>query len=129
MPRVIWSNAAQYDLVNVVKHAALIDELHYNAEITLHTVQAINRDEGISGTIMWHRGFTHDQQRQIAAGTLPEKDGPQVWDFFLFYRRRLTGFEVRRVRSTAHVAAWFLQMTTTGYTPPRLEWAPPPLLP
>jgi hypothetical protein len=106
MTRVSWSTAAQYDLVNIVRAPAVIDELRDNAEVTLHYVQTVKEDEGINGKTMWHRGFTHEQQHQIGLGTLPERQGPQVWHFFLFYRqrRRPPGFEVLRVRSLAQVA-------------------------
>ncbi len=106
MARVSWSAAAQYDLVNVVRVPAVIDELRDNAEVTLHSVQGVTDDEGIRGKTMWHRGFTHEQERQIGLGTLPEKDGPQAWDYFLFYQRGgwRHDFEVLSVRSVGQVA-------------------------
>ena len=39
MARVSWSAAAQYDLVNVVRVRAVIEELRDNAEVTLHNVE------------------------------------------------------------------------------------------
>jgi hypothetical protein len=130
MARVSWSAAAQYDLVNVVRVRAVIEELRDNAEVTLHNVETVGRDEGIDGKTktMWHRGFTHEQERQINAGTLPEKQGPQVWDYLLFYRQRgrgwHPGFEVLRVRSDRQVGRRILE-AETGYRP-QLPWPPQP---
>jgi hypothetical protein len=117
MTRVSWSESAVDDLMNVVKVPALMDELRDNAEVTLHDITTASSDEGVEGGTMWHRGFTHEQERQIKEGILPESPDPQVWDFFLIYCRRrwLTpGFEVRRVCSTGEVAGWWMQEHDTG---------------
>lgn len=114
MPRVCWSDEAMDDLLNVVKDPVLIDQLRDNAEITLHRVTTnTSSDEGVEGSTMWHRGFTHDQECQINEGTLPEGPPPNPWDYFLFYQRpwRLgCDFRVVSVVSTRQVAAWYLQM-------------------
>jgi hypothetical protein len=83
-------------------------QLRDNAEVTLHAVRACAA-QGAEDGIVWHRGTTHEQERQIEAeGVLEETDdGAQVWDYFLFYRPRdPAGFEVLAVRSCAQVARW-----------------------
>lgn len=112
MQRVCWSPGAKVDLLNVVKDPVLIDQLTDNAATTLHRVTNTTADEGVEGPTMWHRGFTHDQERQINAGTLPEAPPPQVWDYFLFYQRRgwpKCEFTVMSVRSIKQVADRYLQ--------------------
>ena len=112
MPRVCWSDEAMDDLLNVVKDPVLIDQLRDNAQTTLHQVANTTPDEGVEGPTMWHRGFTHDQERQIDAGTLPEGPPPQVWDYFLFYQRRgwpSCEFTVMSVHSIKQVADRYLQ--------------------
>jgi hypothetical protein len=107
MSRVCWSDEAKDDLLNVVRDPGLIDQLRDNAEATLHPVARITRDEGVMGLTMWHRGFTHDQESKINAGTLPEGPPPQPWDYFLFYKRsgrRGCEFRVVSVVSTSQVA-------------------------
>ena len=113
MARVSWSDGAEDDLVNAVRDPDLIDQLRHNAEVTLHDTQGTlpdDPDEGAADGIMWHRGFTHDQQRCIREGTLPEpeSEGPQVWDFFFFYRPQPWSwrhdFEVLHVRTKYEVA-------------------------
>lgn len=114
MARVCWSDEAMDDLLNVVRDPVLIDQLRDNAETTLHQVTNATRDEGVEGATMWHRGFTHDQERRINEGTLPEGPPPQVWDYFLFYKRPWQPgcqFRVVSVRSTGQVAAWYQQMS------------------
>jgi hypothetical protein len=102
------------DLLYVVKDPVLIDQLRDNAEATLHRVTTnTSSDEGIEGSTMWHRGFTHEQERRINEGTLPEGPPPNPWDYFLFYQRtRRPGcdFRVCSVVSIRQVAAWYLQM-------------------
>jgi hypothetical protein len=119
--RVSWSDRARSDLMNVVKDPALIDQLRDNAEVTLHDVETAAlgegvQDEGVQDGTMWHRGFTHEQERQIKDGQLldSESASPKVWDFFLFYRRPTWAwveFEVLGVRSIGQVASWFQRMT------------------
>jgi hypothetical protein len=59
--------------------------------------------------IMWHRGFTHEQQRALAAGRLTEGDGPHAWDYFLIYQPRfLGGFTVLAVKSKWQIGARYL---------------------
>ena len=75
MPRLSWSRNAENDLLHVVKTPALIEQLRDNATATLHDTQDAcpdDPDEGAASGIMWHRGFTHDQQRQIKEGTLED---------------------------------------------------------
>jgi len=118
MPRVSWSKTAQGDLVEVVKLPDLIDQLKANAEVTLHDVTIVSIDEGVEGETMWHRGFTHEQEHQIKTNSLPEPPGPgpQVWDFYLFYRRRrpMPGYEVIHVRSNGEVAAYWRRQHPHG---------------
>lgn len=112
MSRVCWSDGAMDDLLNIVEDRALVGQLKDNAEITLHRITNPTPDEGVAGPTMWHRGFTHDQERQINEGTLADGPSPQVWDYFLFYqRRRRPGCEFRVVRicSTSQMAARWLQ--------------------
>ncbi len=113
MPRVCWSDEAMNDLLNVVKVPVLIDQLRDNAETTLHRVTNTSSDEGVEGPTMWHRGFTHDQERQINEGTLAEGPPPNPWDYFLIYQRPWRpgcDFRVFSVVSNKQVAAWYLQM-------------------
>jgi hypothetical protein len=113
MPRVCWSDGATDDLLNVVEDRALMEQLRDNAEITLHQITNPTPDEGVKGPTMWHRGFTHDQERQINEGTLPEGAGPQVWDYFLLYqlhRRPGCEFRVVQIWSTSEMAARWLRM-------------------
>jgi hypothetical protein len=109
MPRVCWSDEAKDDLLNVVSDPGLIDQLRDNAETTLHPVMVATADEGVKGRTMWHRGFTHAQERRINAGTLPEEPPPQPWDYFLFYHhpgQQGCEFRVVSVVSTSQMAAW-----------------------
>ena len=115
MPRLDWSDGANRDLRDVVKIPRLITQLKNNAATTLHDTQDAlpdDPDEGAAYGVMWHRGFTHDQQHQIKAGTLPEppsEDGPQVWDFFLYYKPKPWSinydFEVLHVRTKYDIAS------------------------
>jgi hypothetical protein len=108
VPRVCWSEEARVDLVNVVIDSDMIDQLIDNAETTLHQVTVATADEGVKGPTMWHRGFTHDQESQINAGTLPEGPPPQPWDYFFFYQHQGGSgceFTVVSVVSTSQMAA------------------------
>jgi hypothetical protein len=88
MVKLDWTDAARADLKNIVGDRRIMNELIRNASITLHVVTVINTDEGVEEGVMWHRGFTHDQQRAIAEGRLSERAGPQAWDYFLIYEPR-----------------------------------------
>lgn len=115
MGRVSWSDQALVDLERVVEDPAVREQLKRNAEEILRDIplRAVSADEGFEGEIMWHRGITHEQESQAPAGWLSETpEGPQVWDYFLFYRERKRGqgFEVLAVRSTHQVASRWIQM-------------------
>jgi hypothetical protein len=112
-PQVAWTPEAESDLQLVVNAPAVRSELKRNAEATLHEIDAFSggdrRAEGIEGEIMWHRGWTHDQE--LRASWLPEQadDGP--WNYVLFYRRAAgpAEFEVLAVRSRIQIAGriWY----------------------
>jgi hypothetical protein len=119
--RVSWSPEADRDLETAVTDPAMRDVLKRNAEETLHEPEEcgdedrswIDRiaDEGRVGEIMWHRGWTHEQERQTR--WQPEDmadDGP--WNYVLFYRKAVgpTVFEVVAVRSRVQIADRWEQM-------------------
>jgi len=84
------------------------DQIRQHAKATLHHVTACTAHEGAEDGLMWRRAITHEQERQIEAGWLPEADddGAQAWDYFLFYRPLETaGFEVVAVRDTRQLAS------------------------
>ena len=105
--RVSWSDQAEAELEALVPDPAVREQLKRNAEATLHHVVTYTPHEGAEDGIMWHRGITHEQERQIETGSLPEDDdGTQCWDYFLFYRPLdSAGFEVIGLRSTHQIAA------------------------
>jgi hypothetical protein len=105
---VDWSAQAERDLALVVPDPSVRAELRCNAERTLHEIKASagddrRADEGIAGEIMWHRGWTHEQELYW---WLPEQadDGP--WNYVLFYRKAagLAEFVVLAVRSRRQIA-------------------------
>jgi hypothetical protein len=108
VPRVSWTPEAESDLQLVVNEPAVRDQLKHNAEATLHEIEAFSsedrRAEGFEGEIMWHRGWTHEEQRR--ASWLPEQadDGP--WNYVLFYRSAIAPaeFEVLAVRGRVEIA-------------------------
>src|SRR6266851_10312680 len=94
MGRVSWSDQAMVDLERVVEDHAVREQLKRNAEEILQNIpsHANAADEGFEGEIMWHRGIAHEQELQANAEWLLEtREGPQVWDYFLFYRERQSG--------------------------------------
>ena len=112
MGRVSWLDQAESDLDSIAP--AVKDQLRRNAEEILHDIapRIFPTDEGAAGGIMWHRCITHEQDREIEAGRLPEQaDGPQ--NYFLIYRKRnpAPGFEVLAVRSIGQIASMWVQMS------------------
>lgn len=118
MPRVTWSAQARAELEALVPDPAVREQLKQHAETTLHHVAICTPHEGAEDGIMWHRGITHEQERQIEAGSLLEADdGTRCWDYFLFYRPLdSAGYEVVGVRSNNQVASWALMYVTFRYT-------------
>lgn len=86
--RLSWTEAATFDLINEVRHIHVIHEIVINAENTLHDVFTVTQDEGVEGSVMWHRGFSHEQEELLNKGLLSHDYRPAPWDFFLFYRLR-----------------------------------------
>lgn len=107
-PRVSWTPGADADLRLVVDDPAVRDQLKHNAETTLHDIEASSggdrRAEGREGEVMWHRGWTHEQE--CRASWYPEHadDGP--WNYVLFYRSAVgpAEFEVLAVRGRLQIA-------------------------
>jgi hypothetical protein len=108
VPQVVWTPEADSDLMLVVSDPVVRRALERNTEATLHEIEAFSdgdrRDEGIEGEVMWHRGWTHEQE--LRSSWLPEQayDGP--WNYVLFYRRAVGSaeFEVLAVRSRLQIA-------------------------
>ena len=108
MPRVTWSVPAKAELEVLVPDPAVREQLLQHAEATLHHVTTCTADEGVEENgIMWRRGITHEQERQIKAGSLLEADdGTRCWDYFLVYRPLDSAtFEVLAVRSNRQIAS------------------------
>ena len=84
------------------------DQLRRNAEVTLPDIRACTGKVRVrNGEIMWHRGITHEQEREEEWLWEEDDDGAQAWDYFLLYRRRnRTEFKVLGVRSTRQMASW-----------------------
>jgi hypothetical protein len=125
-PRVSWSPKAIRELQRI-KNPSVREDLKRNAEEALHEIpeqgdddredhsdeyrEDHSADEGRSGEIMWHRGWTHEQARQAAwEPQEPADDGP--WNYFLLYRKvpGPTAFEVLAVRSIHQVANHWRQI-------------------
>ena len=108
VPRVSWTPEAESDLQLVVNDPAVLDQLKRNAEATLHEIEAFTsedrRAEGFEGEVMWHRGWTHEQELRASWLPEPANDGP--WNYVLFYRRALgpAEFVVLAVRSRIQIA-------------------------
>lgn len=72
-----------------------------------------------NGEIIWHRGITHEQEREAEWLWWEDDDGAQVWDYFLFYRQWTpTEFEVLGVRSTHEMASSWMQRIGEPSEPP-----------
>ncbi len=116
--RVSWSPEAIRELELTVKDRSVQEELKRNAEVTLHEIPERNEDrgdhsadEGRVGEIMWHRGWTHEQERQAEwEPEDPADDGP--WNYVLFYRGAPgpAAFKVLAVRGCAQIADCWYQM-------------------
>jgi hypothetical protein len=108
VPRVSWTPEADSDLQLVVNDAAVRDQLKRNAEATLHEIEASvgedRRAEGFEGEVMWHRGWTHEQERRASWHPEQADDGP--WNYVLFYRSAVVParFVVLAVRSRIQIA-------------------------
>jgi hypothetical protein len=115
---VSWTPQADFDLQVAVCEPAIRDQIKHNAETTLHEIDAFSagdrRDEGFEGEILWHRGWTHEQE--LRASWLPEQadDGP--WNYVLFYRRAvgLAEFEVLAVRGRIQIADCIWEQVQSG---------------
>jgi hypothetical protein len=116
MPRALWSEQAEAELEALVPDLAVKVRLRKNTETALHHVTACTADEGAEGEIMWRRGITEEQRRQLDAGWFDDvDDGAQPWDYFVFYRAApAAAFEVLAVRSIRQVAAWELRYGLLG---------------
>jgi plasmid stabilization system protein ParE len=104
---VSWSDEAEADLEKI--KPIVKDQLRRNAEVTLPDIRACTGKVRVGNReIMWHRGITHEQERQEEWRSEEDDDGTQAWDYYLlFYRRRnSTEFEVLAVRSTRQMASW-----------------------
>jgi hypothetical protein len=116
--RVSWTPQADSDLQVAVSDLAVRDQIKRNAETTLHEIEVFSsgdrRDEGFEGEILWHRGWTHEQE--LRASWRPEQadDGP--WNYVLFYRRAvgLAEFEVLAVRSRLQIADCIWEQVKNG---------------
>lgn len=117
---VSWSDEAEADLENI--NPIVRDQLRRNAEVTLPDIRACTGKERTSyGEIMWHRGVTHEQEREAEGRWEGDDDGAQACDYYLIYRRRNSAeFEVLRVRSTRQIASSWLQRTGEPPEPRRL---------
>lgn len=122
IPRVSWSPEAICELELTVKDRSVQEDLKRNAEETLHQIQErsdVDRgehgehsaDAGRVGEIMWHRGWTHEQERQ-AERELEESTDDGPWNYFLIYRQvpGSAAFEVLAVRSVHQVANCWRRM-------------------
>jgi hypothetical protein len=122
IPRVSWSPEAIRELELTVKDRSVQEDLKRNAEETLHQIQERSdedrgehgehsADAGRVGEIMWHRGWTHEQQGQAEwEPEDPADDGP--WNYILFYRNAPgpAVFEVLAVRGRREIADCWHQM-------------------
>lgn len=129
--RVSWSPAAIRELKRI-RDRSVQEDLKRNAEETLHEIpergdeyrqdhsdeyredrsdeyrEDHSADEGRVGEIMWHRGWTHEQERQ-AERELEESTDDGPWNYFLIYRR-VPG----RRRSRSWPSAAFIRWPTAG---------------
>jgi hypothetical protein len=84
------------------------EQLKRNAEATLHEIEASagedRGDEGFEGEVMWHRGWTHEQERRASWHPEQADDGP--WNYVLFYRCAVVPakFVIVAVRSRLQIA-------------------------
>lgn len=115
---VSWTPEADADLQLVVNDPAVRDQLKRNAEATLHEIEASageeRRAEGFEGEIMWHRGWTHEQERRAAWHPEQADDGP--WNYILFYRSAVVPakFVVLAVRSHLQIADRIWEQMQSG---------------
>jgi ParE toxin of type II toxin-antitoxin system, parDE len=115
--RVSWTPEADADLQSVVNDPAVRDQLKRNAEETLHEIAASadedRRAQGFEGEIMWHRGWTHEQERRASWHPEQADDGP--WNYVLFYRSAVVPakFVVLAVRSHLQIADRIWQQLQT----------------
>lgn len=108
MPGVTWLAQAEAELDALVADPAVRDQLRKHAEATLRYVVACTAHEGAEDGIMWRRGISHEQEREMETGSLPDDDddGTRAWDYFLLYRPLSSGeFEVLGVCSNRQIAA------------------------
>jgi hypothetical protein len=112
MGKVSWSAQAEADLQGIAP--AVADQLRRHAEETLHYVRTSTAHEGVAEGIMWRRGISYEEEREIETGSLwgEDDDGAQPWDYFLFYRPvGSEQFQVLAVVSTHQIASLSVQMS------------------
>jgi hypothetical protein len=104
MPLVSWSPQAELGLQRVVADPDVRDLLRQDVGQILHDVEENTMDHGAADGVMWHRGTTHDQARQLEWSTEEADDGP--WNYFLLYRllANKPGYEVITVISIRQIA-------------------------
>lgn len=98
---LLWSKQVKADLENIAP--AIREQILRNAEVTLPDIQPCTgrTPEGI----LWHRGITHEQEREVEWVEEESVDGIQAWDYYLYYRElNSEGFEVFAVLSTHQIA-------------------------
>jgi hypothetical protein len=106
--RVSWTLEADANLRLVIDDPAVRDQLKRNAEATLHEIEGSPgedlRSEGFDGEVMWHRGWTHEQECRASWHPEQADDGP--WNYVLFYRSAVgpAKFEVLAVRNRLQIA-------------------------
>jgi hypothetical protein len=78
---VSWSDKAEADLENI--NPIVKDQLRRNAEVTLPDIRPCTGKVHVgNGEIMWHRGITHEQEREAEWLWWEDDDGVQAWDYF-----------------------------------------------
>jgi hypothetical protein len=116
--RASWTPDADADLRLVVNDPAVRDQLKCNAEAILHEIEASadgdRSGEGFAGEVMWHRGWTREQERRASWHQEQADDGP--WNYVLFYRSAdvPAKFVVLAVRSNLQIADWIWQQMQNG---------------
>ena len=108
MPAATWSAQAEAELAALVPDPAVRAQLRKHAAEGLRYVVTCTVHEGAEDGIMWRRGITEQQRRQLDAGWLEDDDddGTRPWDYFLLYRPLApAAFEVLAIRSIRQIAA------------------------
>ena len=98
---LLWSEQVKADLEKIAP--GIREQILRNAEVTLPDIQPCTgrTPEGI----LWHRGITHEQEREVDWVEQEGVDGIQAWDYYLYYRELTSEeFEVFAVLSTHQIA-------------------------